>query len=136
LTDDPTSPDRPGYWYGLAYSPDGTRIVYSRGGDLWLMDADGAHQHRLDAGRERACASVCSLSRRFTPSWAPDGWRLAYTTALNSRSRYRGEQLLRVNVLDLGTQHHHVVGDLTVTGSNPPVWWSNDELLVRPVLGR
>ena len=55
-------------------SPDGRRVVYTRGfvnrqtdrweSALWLVDADGARHHFLTKGAE--------------PVWSPDGTRLAY----------------------------------------------------------
>jgi hypothetical protein len=48
-------------------SPDGRLITFIRGGDLWLMSADGAHQRRL----ARAAVSA---------AWSPDSRHFAYTT--------------------------------------------------------
>ena len=62
LTNDPAADGQP------AWSPDGTRIVFVRGFDLWIMNADGSN----------------AVQRTFTqdadnPAWSPDGTRIAFT---------------------------------------------------------
>lgn len=51
-----------------AWSPDGTRIAFSRAGatdlELWVMDADGTGQQKIGIG--------------FGPRWSPDGSRIAF----------------------------------------------------------
>jgi hypothetical protein len=51
-----------------AWSPDGRRLVYVRGGDLWVADADGSHRARLTDAVTSA-------------DWAPDGKRLVVERA-------------------------------------------------------
>src|SRR5439155_19021651 len=45
-----------------AWSRDGRRIAYSRGHDVYVMDASGAAKRRVAAGRD--------------PTWSPDGTQL------------------------------------------------------------
>jgi Tol biopolymer transport system component len=64
-----------GDWSGdPAWSPDGTHITYeaSKGGDvrLWIMDADGAHKHRVTSGRPNTFDLL--------PVYTPDGQRLVF----------------------------------------------------------
>jgi Tol biopolymer transport system component len=49
------------------WSPDGSRLAFSRSGQLWVMNADGTHQHR-----------VTTVTRAYQPAWSADGTRLAY----------------------------------------------------------
>jgi TolB protein len=64
-----------------ALSPDGQLIAYlNPAGQLWLMRADGSDQRRLTQGGSPA-----------TPTWSPDGRRLAYT-AWNDDYCYPGTQ--------------------------------------------
>jgi TolB protein len=57
----------PAYEYEPRWSPDGRTIAFVRGGDLWLMRADGSHGRRLTSG-----LTVDS------PTWSPDGKHLAF----------------------------------------------------------
>jgi Tol biopolymer transport system component len=112
-----------------SYSPDGTRIAYFRGDEIWAMDADGSNAHRVLA------------KGGFTPRWSPDGTEIAYTTYDDS---YRPSvefggvtqdfPLVLVNVVVVATGAHHVVGDVGMASDlNTPQWWSNDLLLIRRV---
>ena len=57
----------PAYEYQPRWSPDGRTIAFVRGGDLWLMRADGSGAARLTSG-----LTVDS------PTWSPDGKHLAF----------------------------------------------------------
>jgi len=46
-----------------AWSPDGQRIVYADGHDLWLMRSDGSESRKLFSAPEQT----------FEPVWSPDG---------------------------------------------------------------
>jgi TolB protein len=52
-----------------AVSPERLRIAYSRGDELWLMDANGVNQKKVLAARP----STVRYAVTDSPSWAPDG---------------------------------------------------------------
>lgn len=60
--------------YGAAWSPTGEKIIFvsDRGGerDLYLMNPDGSNVRRVFRRKIEA--------RRISPSWSPDGKRIAY----------------------------------------------------------
>jgi len=114
-----------------AYSPDGFEIAYSHGGEIWLVGSDGADPHPIVGGEDGGSV----------PRWSPDGTMLAYTTSGSGDEGYVDvggnvytTPLLQVNVIDLATGEHHAVGQVAMALSNAPVWWSNDQLLIRRVV--
>ncbi len=56
---------------GLAWSPDGRRLVVATSKGIWLMDADGRNRVRLASSGEQQYFG--------SPSWSPDGRSIAYT---------------------------------------------------------
>jgi polyisoprenoid-binding protein YceI len=58
------------YEYEPRWSPDSRTIAFVRGGDLWLIGADGSDQRRLTTG-----LTVDS------PTWSPDGRHIAFVIA-------------------------------------------------------
>ena len=60
---------------GVAWSPDGTRLVYSESGKLYLTDASGTEPQPLDTG----CVSSCSDT---SAAFSPDGTRLVLRRGL------------------------------------------------------
>lgn len=64
--DGSTSPD---------YSPDGKRIAFARGGEIWTMDADGGHPQRLTKTLRQVGAQT---ERHSYPFFSPDGARVGF----------------------------------------------------------
>ena len=54
--------------FGPAWSPDGTKIAFNRGFDIFVMDADGSSQTRLTS----------AAAMNIAPSWSPDGTKIAF----------------------------------------------------------
>jgi hypothetical protein len=63
-----------------AYSPDGTLVAFVRAGDLWLANADGSGQRRL----ERTPSIV-----EWSPSWLPSGNAIAYSAIVAGKPQVR-----------------------------------------------
>jgi serine/threonine protein kinase/Tol biopolymer transport system component len=66
------SPRRLGEAIGqaAAWSPDGQRIVYAEGQDLFLTKSDGSEPHKL----------VSTPDRAWYPAWSPDGTVIRFNT--------------------------------------------------------
>jgi Tol biopolymer transport system component len=58
------------YEGGPSWSPDSRRIAFERGGDIYLMNADGTHRHRL----------TWTTSLEEAPAWSPDGRTVAFVS--------------------------------------------------------
>ncbi len=95
------SPQREG---APAWSADGQRIAFSRGG-LWVMDADGSNQTQLtDSGTD--------------PAWNPDGTKIAFFDATELGDA--------IYVLDLMTNEVSFLFDGGGTAVEPGPAWSAD----------
>ncbi|MDP9342700.1 MAG: DPP IV N-terminal domain-containing protein [Actinomycetota bacterium] len=69
-----------GHDYDPHWSPDGTRIAFTRQGvgpqsDIYVMDADGSHVRQLTDGGAGAT--------NLYPEWSPDGTKIAYVSGRN-----------------------------------------------------
>jgi hypothetical protein len=49
------------------WSPDGQRIAYQRGGDIWVMRSDGSHQHE-----------ITTLGDAAEPAWSASGHKIVF----------------------------------------------------------
>jgi Tol biopolymer transport system component len=58
----------------IAYSPDGSKILFLAGSDIWTINANGSSPQNL----------TNSPSREFGASWSPDGERILFVTNLNA----------------------------------------------------
>jgi Tol biopolymer transport system component len=54
-----------------AWSPDGSTVLLTHEGTIWLARSDGSEARELAPG--------------YNPVWSPDGWRIAYTTGVDSQ---------------------------------------------------
>ncbi|MEV0765440.1 LpqB family beta-propeller domain-containing protein [Nocardia sp. NPDC050435] len=64
--------------YGPSFSPDGSRIVFARGGALYVMNADGAEVRRLG---ELPGPTGPNQPSSQSPVFSPDGSTIAFTRA-------------------------------------------------------
>lgn len=101
-------PDEPHGERHPSFSPDGSRIAFSRGGDIWVVGTDGIEPRRIieDAYAGGNGGAI----------WSPDGSRIAFTTGKSGFSQ--------VGVVDVST------GDVTAITLAPHehgnVNWSPD----------
>lgn len=105
-----------------AWSPDGTRLVYTRGwgqaSELFLVDADGANPLQVTRNRVGETA----------PRWSPDGGSLVF-----ARTNSTGSASAIVT-LDLGTGlSHHVTGYTHLDSA--PDWSVKGEIVFSRYLG-
>ena len=59
----------PSFGYGAAWSPDKSRILFTRGTDIGVARSDGSESRRL----------ITAPGPAFAPRWSPDGERLRYS---------------------------------------------------------
>ena len=92
-----------------AISPDGTRLVYTNGNELWLR-----------AFAEREGRPIPDTAGAINVAWSPDGEWIAYSTLKTIyRSRPDGSRRTRVGVIE--TDMHAWAGGLA---------WSDDDRVV------
>ena len=60
------------------FSPDGSRMAYSAGSDIWVMRADGTHKVNLTR----------NAKNNADPTWSPDGTKIAF---ISTRDVISGE---------------------------------------------
>ena len=63
------------------WSPDGSQIAFSRSGTLMTMNADGSDQKVIMEAQAAEVAEPCRAGS-FVGSWAPDGVRITYYSAV------------------------------------------------------
>jgi len=105
-----------------APSPDGQTVAYDRAGQAWL--------YRSDIGPEPLDLTLYGLSsdpdlRVVSPSWSPDGWRLAWVIG-GCRA---GECQTSIGVFDLEAQavrFLHPYSPVGMGGQPPAPVWSPD----------
>jgi Tol biopolymer transport system component len=91
----------------LLWSPDGSRIAFNRGGDIWVMNGDGSNQVNL------ADNQFADLEY----AWSPDGSTIAFTSR-----RVDGDAEIYVINAD-GTNEQNLT-DNDISDSSPA--WSPD----------
>jgi Tol biopolymer transport system component len=132
--------------YGAAWSPDGDRLAFVSGGDIYVSDAEGSEIQRLTIGREAqglarwspdgtqlvftyrnniwVMQSDGSNQRRLAyrghaPAWSPDGKRIAFVHGVRSEKRARnGNQIFTMR--SDGSDRKRLTGGIRY--GNFPAW--------------
>jgi Tol biopolymer transport system component len=73
-------PDRPADQTSVAWSPDGTRLIFSESGKLYLSDASGSEPQVVDTG----CVAPCSSDS--DAAFSGDGTQLVFRRAVGAES--------------------------------------------------
>ena len=97
------------------WSPDGLRIAFSRGGEIWAIDANGTNETQL---------TLNSVEWNLEPVWSPDGQKIAFSKVL-----YVNE----VAVMDADGTNQEV---LTESGHDILPAWSKETDQIIFVTGR
>lgn len=64
--------DGPSSSWSPAWSPDGSAIAFTRGSNIYLMDAEGIHATNITSDPENPPGA------QFEPTWSPDGEHIAF----------------------------------------------------------
>jgi dipeptidyl aminopeptidase/acylaminoacyl peptidase len=106
-------PDGIGVQSGVAWSPDGTRLVYTEAGRLYLTDASGTAPQVADTG----CASACSDG---SAAFSTDGTRLVFV---------RGASKV-IATIDLASGRVVELGSTGATANERPRWSPDGKQIV------
>ncbi|MGH9944581.1 MAG: hypothetical protein ACRD9R_19720, partial [Pyrinomonadaceae bacterium] len=98
---------------GLDWSPDGERFVFTRDGDLFVMDVTGGNQARLTAG----------AALDHSPDWSPDGSSILFTRSSSTDARSGDAYLINSD----GTGEKRL---LNVAGATSAAWSPDGSQLV------
>lgn len=89
-------PDHPGYQTPIAWSPDGTRLLYEDATALWLTDSTGTVLQSLPFEHLCGPASPC-----YSYTFSPDGTRLAFVRPVERDPR-ANESIVAIVDLETG----------------------------------
>lgn len=92
-----------------AASPDGTKIAFSRGGNVWVMNADGSGQTQL----------IIGWVFNSMPAWSPDGTQIAFISNLDETGS-------KLYVMDADGQNSQRITSSDVVRNDTAPDWSPD----------
>jgi len=106
-----------------SFSPDGSRIAYTRDGEIWLMDRDGRNQHSLVIRRGGAPGN-------FTPRWSPDGSSIAFQTVFPGMRTANFQPLATIRVADVSTGRITLLPGRVAADEDAPSWLPSGRALL------
>lgn len=106
--------------YHPSFSPNGQKIAYDDGQNIWVMQADGSNPTKLtnypDAGYDGGYAS--------TPCWSPDGLQIAYDCTNDGSPYYYHYRIWSMNAD--GTGQTCLIGGKVYPDPDNPGYWKGD----------
>ncbi len=103
-------------------SPDGSRIAYVSGRDVWVMASDGSDKQKI--------TSIQGNWNSYNPSWSPDGRFLVYSVDHAGTRDGCGGQKLRVVDLETLTVRDLTSGELCGVLDHYPAWSPDGSTIV------
>jgi hypothetical protein len=103
---------------GPAWSPDGAKLAFASGGDIWVINADGTNEHRI----------TMNDALESDPAWSPDGLKIAFS----KRKPYTGgfyppgSFLSMIVVINVDSTNEMPLTLSTVNGIDGEPSWSRD----------
>lgn len=93
------------------WSPDGTQIAYARGGQIWVMNANGSENTQV----------THSETRKNGPSWSPDGRQMVFIIAPTRATHGPRRPKLGVMKAD-GTGSSQLTASPNRRNADDPTW--------------
>ena len=107
-------PDGLGSQMGIAWSPDGTHLVYSEANKLYLTDASGSEPQLADTGCVAPCWSDSDVA------FSSDGTHLVFVRNLADASGY--DTIWAIETMDLASGHVSELSSTAPLGGGQPRW--------------
>jgi hypothetical protein len=104
----------PGYFGSPSISPDGTKIAFSSGGEIHIMNTNGTGEYSLTNSPNDS---------KFYPSWSPDGTRLVYENLPYDSNFYQ------IVVQNIDGSGRSVLASDTDKDYTFPKWSPTDDLI-------
>lgn len=103
------------------WSPDGTKIAYSDGGNIVIMNADGSDKKTVFEALPGSTNEPCRVSATVG-GWAPDGQKITYYSSIIRA----GDNRFWVCALDLASLEIEVLVETPLGGLHAEPHWSPD----------
>jgi len=97
-----------------AWSPDGRKLAFSRGGAVHITNPEGSHDIELTSFK---------FSSAWSPAWSPDGKQIAFS------ARVTGSMVTQIFVINNDGSHERQLTNDAAWGCEQPSW-SPDEKLI------